>query len=203
MKFLYRTAAKDPRRLALLPGAWNPPTTAHVAMARAALQWADEVVFVIPQALPHKEFEGVSFADRARMIAQAAAREPRVSAAITESGYYFEMAAEAHASVIGPHEIGLICGRDAAERIAGWDYGRSGVFEEMLARHPLLVASRSGLWQQAEGYGDRVVTLKMEPGFDLISSTEVRRRVAAAEDWMPLVPESIHNEVARLYGGRG
>ncbi len=31
-------------------------------------------------------------------------------------------------------ELSFICGRDAAERILHWDYGRPGVVEEMLAR---------------------------------------------------------------------
>jgi nicotinic acid mononucleotide adenylyltransferase len=69
----------------------------------------------------------------------------------------------------------------------------------MVAKHPLLVASRLGLW---EGAGAGVIQIPIDSSFDPVSSSEVRRRLQAGEDWAPLVPEAIRNEVARLYGGR-
>jgi nicotinic acid mononucleotide adenylyltransferase len=197
LKFLYRAAGRGADPVALLPGAWNPPTVAHIAIARAALSWADEVVLIIPRKLPHKEFAGASFEERAFMLERLAAAEG-FSAGVTESGLYFEIAAEAR-QALGDGEIGLVCGRDAAERIACWNYDRPGVFDEMLAKHPLLVASRLGLW---EGAGPGVIQIPIDSSFDPVSSSEVRRRLQAGEDWAPLVPEAIRNEVARLYGGR-
>jgi nicotinate-nucleotide adenylyltransferase len=197
LKFLYRTAGGGAGRVALLPGAWNPPTVAHIAIARAALSWADEIILVIPRKLPHKEFAGVSFEERAFVLERLAAEEG-FSAGVTESGLYFEIAAEAQ-QAFGDREIGLVCGRDAAERIACWDYDRPGIFEEMVEKHPLLVASRLGLW---EGAGPDVIQIPIDSSFDPVSSSEVRRRLQTGEDWMPLVPEAIRSEVARLYAGR-
>jgi len=134
-----RPAGEPPARVALLPGAWNPPTVAHVAMAQAALSWADEVVLILPRVLPHKEFEGITAQDRVALLAAVAAAR-RFSAATAEGGLYVEMADEAAAYFGADTEIGLVCGRDAAERIAAWDYGRPGIFDEMIARYPLLVS---------------------------------------------------------------
>jgi hypothetical protein len=69
----------------------------------------------------------------------------------------------------------------------------------MVAKHPLLVASRLGLW---EGAGRGVIQIPIDSSFDPVSSSEVRRRLRTGEDWAPLVPETIRHEVAWLYGGR-
>ena len=198
LDFFHRSQARTPRRVALLPGAWNPPTTAHVAIARAALGWADEVIFVMPKAFPHKQYEDWPMEQRMALVRDLVSAENGFSAAITESGYYFEIAEEARVTLAGDTEIGLVCGRDAAERIAAWDYGQPGVFEEMIARYPLLVAARGGQYRSPLTPG--IIALELAPHFEHVSSTEVRRRAAAGEEWRALVPESIHAEVARMYG---
>lgn len=137
---------------------------------------------------------------RMRLLQSVVSTEPGFSAAVTESGYYFEIAEEARLALPGDTEIGLVCGRDAAERIAAWDYGAPGVFEAMIARYPLLVASRGGEYQPLSTHSHRIIGIAVDAQFDLVSSTEIRRRAAAGEDWRPLVPESIHAEVARMYG---
>jgi nicotinate-nucleotide adenylyltransferase len=202
LSFQYRSPAiqsRAPERLAILPGAWNPPTVAHLAMAHAALEWAGEVVLVLPRAFPHKGFEGVSFTDRLDMLCTIAAAERGISVASAEGGLYAEMAGEAQELAGSETEIGLVCGRDAAERIAGWDYGRPGVFEEMLARYPLLVAGRAGEYVPSPRHAHRVVPLTMPPSFDDISSTEIRRRIRAGEPWQHLIPSPVVSLVARLY----
>lgn len=202
LAFHYRElypVGETPARVALLPGAWNPPTVAHLAMARAALKWADEVVLVLPRTLPHKEFEGVAFQDRVKLLASLASTERGLSAATSDGGLYLEIATEAALAFPPETEIGLVCGRDAAERIAAWDYGRPGVFDEMLLRYPLLVAERSGHYQTPEQHRDRVIHLPLDPDFHEVSSSEIRRRIASGEPWESLVPPSIAAQVADLY----
>ena len=189
----------QPDRVALFPGAWNPPTSAHLALARAGLGWADEVVWVIPEAFPHKAFEGASLGERLEMLRLAALSDPRFSVATTGRGLYLEMAEEARAWYGAGPEIGLICGRDAAERIASWDYGRPGVFGEMLALHPLLVAGRRGDYSPELRHAARIVPLQVEGGFDEVSSTEVRNRIACGGEWESLVPAALTEHVRRLY----
>jgi len=107
-------------RVALFPGAFNPPTIAHLAIARAARQWAGEVVWTLPRAFPHKAFEGAGFDVRLAMLRQLLEGEPGSSVAIASGGLYVEMADEAREFFGAGVEIGLLCGRDAAERIAAW-----------------------------------------------------------------------------------
>lgn len=197
LRFFHRTGG-TPRRVALFPGAWNPPTVAHASIASSALGWADEVVWVLPSVLPHKDFDGASFVDRRRMIESVAAREAGFSAAVSDGGLYVDIAGEARAFFGAETEIALVCGRDAAERITRWDYGDAGVFARMLQEYPLLVAARAGAYDPPENCRSRVVRLELEPRDD-VSSTEVRRRIGAGESWRHLVPAAIADTVAEIY----
>ena len=181
LSFHYRSPAappQPPNRLAILPGAWNPPTVAHLAIARAALIWADEVLLVLPRSFPHKSFEGATFDDRIHMLCRIAAYEQRISVASSEGGLYLEIADEA-ASYFGPQsEIGLACGRDAAERIVAWDYGRAGVFRR---DDRTLYAAGGGQGRGLPaGFGTRAQNSQFAPGpsFDDVSSSEIRRRIS-------------------------
>ncbi|HXJ42636.1 MAG TPA: hypothetical protein VNH18_25370, partial [Bryobacteraceae bacterium] len=194
-------AGGSPGRVAIFPGAWNPPTVAHVAIARAALKWADEVVWMLPRTFPHKSFDGAAFEARREMLRSLAALEGGFSAAISDANLHFRMAAEAREAYGSGPEIGIISGRDAAERIATWDYGEPGVFERMLAEYPLLIAARRGEYTPDPQHADRILLLNLEQSFDEVSSTEIRKRVAEGGEWRHLVPEILIPQVASIYGG--
>src|SRR5438034_11701211 len=94
MEFHIR-ANQAPSKLAILPGAFNPPTRAHLAMAEAALSVADEVLFVLPRAFPHKEYSGAAFDMRVAWLQAALAVNPRFSLAAAERGLFIDIAREA------------------------------------------------------------------------------------------------------------
>ncbi|HVV44454.1 MAG TPA: DinB family protein, partial [Bryobacteraceae bacterium] len=96
--------------------------------------------------------------------------------------------------------ISFVLGRDAAERIASWDYGAPGVFEAFLGKHRLLVAARRGEYVPARRDRERIGTLPMPSSWDEVSSSEVRRRIACGETWSALVPPGIEALVRDLYG---
>jgi nicotinate-nucleotide adenylyltransferase len=200
LEFIYR-GGTNPARVALFPGAWNPPTRAHLEIARAARRFTDEVVWVLPRAFPHKQFEGAGFAARRRMLEKLISTSDGdgLSMAVSDGGLYAEIAAEAR-EFYGPNpEISLVCGRDAAERIAAWDYGTPGVFDEMVRRYRLLVAARHGEYEPPGRHSHRIVTLPMDKGWNDVSSSEVRRRIANGGDWRALVPPQITLLVEELY----
>jgi nicotinate-nucleotide adenylyltransferase len=199
LEFLYR-AAQNPARVALFPGTWNPPTIAHVDIARMARCQADEVIWLLPRVFPHKGFEGVGFEARRSMLETLTQQYAVFSAAVSDGGLYAEMAAEARDYFCPQTEISLVLGRDAAERIAAWDYGAPGVFDDFVRRHRLLVADRSGEYEPAEHHRGRISNLPMEASWDDVSSSEVRRRIANGEDWRMLVPPAIAGMVEGLYG---
>ena len=194
----FRRAAAVTRRLGILAGTFNPPTRAHLALARAAAGHVDEVLFVLPREFPHKTYEGASFDDRIEMLRLAVADDPRFSIASTHRGLFIDIARECR-DVYGDASLSFLCGRDAAERIVNWDYGRPGAFQAMLDVFDLRVASRRGDYQPSPELAHRIHPLPMETDYDEVSATDVRERIEHGRPWEHLVPESIVPLVGRIY----
>src|SRR5690242_17748537 len=108
----FRRAPGVPQRLGILPGTFNPPTRAHLALALAAEAQVDEVLFVLPREFPHKAYKGASFEQRIEMLRLAAASEPRFSIASTGGGLFIDIARECR-DVYGDVALSFLCGRDA------------------------------------------------------------------------------------------
>jgi nicotinate (nicotinamide) nucleotide adenylyltransferase len=201
MDFFWR-AATPPRRLAALPGTFNPPTRAHIALAHAALGSADEVLFVLPRGFPHKAYFGASFDERVRMLAAAVEDEPRFSMAASDAGLFIDIARECRLAYGPEVEVVILCGRDAAERAAGWDYGQPGAFREQLREYELLVAPRLGSYEAPAEFADCIHPLGAIEGYDEVSATEVRERVRRGQAWEHLVPEPVLEMVREIYWPR-
>ena len=189
-------------RLGVLPGTFNPPTRAHLALADAALAHCDEVLFVLPRALPHKHYGGIGFHDRLRLLQHAVAPRPRFAAAVSLGGLFLEIAAECRAFYGETVDIAFLCGRDAAERIVGWKYEREEMLAEMFQQFSLLVARRQGEYVAPAHLAPRIRCLDIEEGWDSVSATEVRERIAAGREWRDLGPHNIQAEVSRLYSAK-
>src|SRR4051812_13992608 len=97
MQFVRRPHTR-PEQLAILAGTFNPVTVAHLALARAAQAHADEIVFVLPRLLPHKNYSGASFEERLELLETATAGDPRWSIAASDGGLFREIAAECRQS---------------------------------------------------------------------------------------------------------
>ncbi len=202
MDFFRRASAK-PRRLAVLPGSFNPPTRAHLALARAALASVDEVLFVLPRAFPHKAYSGACFEDRVRMLAAALGDEPRFSVASSDGGLFIEIARQCREDYGPDVEVLILCGRDAAERAVNWDYGRPDAFRDQLRECRLLVAPRDGSYRPPAEFDDRVQALAAVDGCDEVSATDVRERIRRGEPWEHLVPPPIVEMVRGIYSAEG
>jgi nicotinate-nucleotide adenylyltransferase len=198
MQFFRRATGEAPR-LGILSGTFHPPTRAHLALARAGLAVADEVLFVLPRVLPHKTYEAVGFTERLKMLEAALADEPRFSIATTEGGLFIEIARECRGAYGAQTQLKFLCGRDAAERIVNWDYGDLGVFKEMLREFEVLVADRRGAYKPPTEMQDSIHRLPIAGEYDEIAATEVRGRIAGGERWEHLVPEAIVPLVREIY----
>lgn len=183
------------KRIGVLAGAFNPVTRAHLALVDAALTAVDELVCVVPRVYPHKQFHGASLEDRVEMLRRA---DDRYRIHITGGGLFIDIARELRATA-PESEILFICGRDAAERIVAWDYGEKTTIESLLDEFQLLVAARQGSYTPPSHIRHRVRHLTLDADVDEISSTEVRRRIAAGEPWDHLVPTQIADLVRRIY----
>lgn len=197
MDFVRHTPA-TPGTVGILAGSFNPPTIAHLELAQAASQRVDALICVVPRAFPHKDYSGATLDQRIEMLESAGLQIP-YAIAVTERGLFVDIGRECR-EFYGPKaRLAFVCGRDAAERILTWDYGRPGVVEEMLREFELLVAPRGGHFVPPEEYRDRIHALQVEPGHEEVSSTEVRQRIARGEPWEHLVPGRIRERVRKIY----
>ncbi len=202
MHFL-RKATAGADQVGILSGAFHPPTLAHLALARAALDsgCAGEVLFVLPAAFPHKGYGEVPMEDRLNMVLSSTARESRYSVAVSDGGLFLEIARECRSHYPPQVRLCFLCGRDAAERIVEWDYGPLPTIGEQLEEFELLVAPRDGLYAPPPEVAHAVQALAVDSQIDAISSSRVRERIQSGSGWRHLVPEEIHSMVERLYGG--
>ncbi len=198
MEFLRRVAT-PPDRLGIFPGTFNPVTIAHLALANAALSLVDEVVFVLPRVFPHKRYTGAGFRERLEMVGAAVAGWAACSVAASEGGLLEEIAGECRLDYGPGVRLTFLCGRDAAERIVSWDYGRPGAVSEMLARFDLLVAARGGEYTPPAEFADCIAPLPLNGVFDFVSATEVRQRIARNDPWEYLVPPEIEQRIRKYY----
>jgi nicotinate-nucleotide adenylyltransferase len=195
----FRRAADKPYRLGVFPGTFNPVTVAHLALAEAALSVVDEVVFVLPRQFPHKPYSGASFVQRVELLNLVIEGNPRFSAATCDGGLFVEVAEECREAYGADVRLSFLCGRDAAERIAGWDYGRPGAFLEMLKQFDLLVAARSGEYCPPQSLLSSFARLELDGVFDHVSASEVRAHIGNGEPWEHLVPAAVRRRVGEIY----
>jgi nicotinic acid mononucleotide adenylyltransferase len=174
---------------------------AHLELAQAAAAHVDEVLLVVPSVFPHKDYSGATMEQRVGMLESAGLTVPH-SIAITAQGLFRDIARECREHYpAGPAGVQLyfLCGRDAAERILAWDYGRPGVVEEMLQDFELLVAPRGGHFEPPAQFRHRIHSLALGGEHDSVSSSEVRERIARGQRWEHLVPEPIVELVKAIY----
>lgn len=198
MRFV-RRALSGSSRVGVLPGSFHPITRAHVALAEAALEHVGEVVFVMPEQFPHKQYEAVGLDERIRLVAAAAKQNQRFSVAVSEGGLFVEIARECKAAWGAHCDPWFLCGSDAAERIMTWDYGPGAGPFAMLEEFGILVAQRQGVYVPPPEAAHRVRPLEIGAEWDEVSATEIRRRIAADEPWEHLVPEAAIALVRELY----
>ncbi len=197
MEFYHRGSGR-PRSVGILAGSFNPPTVAHLELARAAASIVEEILCVVPREFPHKTYFGATLPQRLELLRAAGISTPH-SIASAEGGLFLEIARECRAHYDPDTRLYFVCGRDAAERILTWDYGRAGVVEEMLREFELLVAPRGGVHEPPEALRHRIHLLAAEGDLEAVSSTEVRNRIARGESWEHLVPAKIVERVREIY----
>jgi nicotinate (nicotinamide) nucleotide adenylyltransferase len=189
----YRRPESAPATLGILPGTFNPITVAHLALAEAGLTMVDQVLLVLPRVLPHKSWSGATFEDRLALVLDAVADQDRMAVGSTTRGLFVEIADECRHAYGSHVRLSFLCGADAAQRIANWDYGDPEAFAQMMRQFDLLVAER----------GDQFALphrpLKLAGDHATVSATEVRERIARGEPWEHLVPGRVRDRVREIY----
>jgi nicotinate-nucleotide adenylyltransferase len=186
------------RRIGLFGGTFDPVHLAHLALARealAALQ-LDEVRWV-PAGQPWQKARALTpAAHREAMVRLAIEGEPRfvldrIELERTGPSYTLDTVRELQAREPGAEWFLLI----GADQYAGLHTWRG--WEDLLDRVVLAVAARPGPLPPVAAAvvqrPHRSVPLTMMD----VSSTEIRRRVAAGEDFSELVPPAVARYIDR------
>jgi nicotinate-nucleotide adenylyltransferase len=192
-------------RLGLLGGTFNPPHIAHLVCASEALdQLGLHRVELVPvHTPPHKEAEGDPGVDcRLELCRLAVADDDRLGVSAVEAerpgpSYTVDTLRRLHAQR-PEDELTFIVGGDMARSLPRWREP-----EAILELAEIGVAGRDGV--DREAIGDALTGLRGAPDrirfFDMpridISSSEVRRRVAAGRTIRHLVPDPVAAAIER------
>ncbi len=184
--------------LLLLPGAFNPPTIAHLALAEAALQASESnaLYFVVSTATINKEhMERAALLDRLLLLELLAQRLGFLGVLVTNRGLYVEQAEAAYSlfgtnlgarAVRGSRELRFVIGFDKIVQIFDPRYytDREAALQRLFTLAHLLVAPRASheasdvatLMQQPENqqFQPYVHLLPLPADFRDIASSQVR-----------------------------
>jgi len=193
-------------RVAILGGTFNPPHLAHLLCASEAADQLglDRVILMPVFSPPHKEVpEDPGPAVRLELCELAVAADARLEVSRLEldrggASFTVDTLRELHARH-PEHELIFIVGGDMAVSLPTWKDPRA-----VLELCKLAIAERSGALRRdvierlTAEYGENV-TERLDffdmPRMD-ISSSEIRRRVAAGRTIRYLVPDAVADHIA-------
>ncbi len=201
--------AQGAGRLAILGGAYNPITYAHLAIADAVVRamGMHEVLFCLPEVPPHKTIFGASLEQRLDMVQLAVADRPYAAVGLSTHGLFLDIY-RAVGSVYPPRiEVFFLTGRDAAERILTWDYDDTeAALQQMFTAFEFIVCDREGVFEIPDDprlmpYHDRIHRCPMDVQANHISSTAVREHLQQDRPIDQLVPPAVADYIRthRLY----
>jgi nicotinate-nucleotide adenylyltransferase len=194
------------RRVGLFGGSFDPVHNAHVALAKTALdQLALDELRWIPVGKPWQKSRRLApAADREAMVRLAIDGEPRFvldPIELRRQGPTFTLDTVRELVAAEPGNVWfLILGQDQYASLHTWRD-----WHELLSLVCLAIANRPGaaiaVNSEIAKVEHREVALPMMD----VSSTEVRRRVAAGESIADLVPEAVERYIGRrrLYSAAG
>ncbi len=183
-------------RVGVLPGSFNPPTAAHLELARAARRRfeLDAVAFSLSSVIVDKErVEGLCREDRLLLLSLMTADDPWAAAVVVNRGLYSEQAPACRTCFGGDADLRFIVGMDKVLQIFDPRYyeDRDAALDTLFAHVRLIAANREDWGDEAlralldrpenAPYRDRVQPLTLPPHLRDQSSSAVRRGVEGGE----------------------
>ena len=194
------------RTVGVLPGSFDPFTTAHAALARAALRHGglNSLLFLLSVYVVDKgDAARAALADRALVLTRYAARRPRCGVALCNRGLYVEEAEALTPLLPEGARLWFVVGFDKIVQVFDPRYypDREAALTRLFQRAGFLVAPRgpagprelAALLARPENqpYRERVRYLPLPPAYRDLSATAVRAALAAGADPRGLVPAAV------------
>ncbi len=156
-----RAAETEP--ILLLPGSYNPPTTAHLALAEASLRAVPgaSLYLALGTTIINKEHtERATLLDRLLLLDLIARRTGQIGVLLTNQGLYVEQARAARAAFPQASELLFVVGFDKIEQIfdARYYQHRDAALKELFSLASFMVAPR------ANHEAADIATLLSQPG---------------------------------------
>jgi nicotinic acid mononucleotide adenylyltransferase len=193
--------------VAVLAGAFDPPTRAHAAVAESALR-EHARAFLFALAVHTIDKEASASADielRLRMLSAIVANRPRVGLVVCNRGLYVDQAEALRG--LGIQKPLFTIGFDKVPQLfdARYYQDRDAALQRLFERARFLVVPRDDAGAEElerfmalpgqRSYADAVETLVLDPREEQeirgVSSTRVRMLLARQGSWQPLVPREI------------
>jgi nicotinic acid mononucleotide adenylyltransferase len=189
------------RNLAVLPGAFNPPTRAHLALARSARDLGfDGVLLSLGSVTVAKPETGLALEDRLALLVRMTEHEPGLGVVVVNRGLYAEQAEAISSAIPGVRDLTFVAGMDKLPQILDPRYyaDLEAALAALFARARLLIAARGGEDRDAferlladrlgSRFRERIDWLALDPRWRDVSATSIRDALARREDvsqWLP------------------
>ena len=182
-------ADQRPARLALLPGSFNPPTNAHVALADLAQHSGriDQLWYLLASRTVDKErVEGATLADRLICLTELVRRRARQGVVLVNRGLYVDQAELVRQAMPYLEDLWFVVGFDKIVQIFDRRYyrDRDVALDRLFSLASFLVSPRAPARpEDLDAFLDRpenrryrggVTTLGLSPRYQRLSSTRVR-----------------------------
>jgi nicotinamide-nucleotide adenylyltransferase len=215
--FLPESDNPVPRRLALLPGSFNPPTKAHLALAVAAFATGsiDHLDFLLASRTVNKErIEGASLSDRLLLLEALVADRPELGVVLVNRGLYVDQAEIIRAALPSLDELTFVVGFDKVVQIFDPRYyrDRDASLDRLFVLARFLVAPRGSddlddlrcLLERSENrrYSNRISPLDLAWDYRQMSSSRLRAHEHEALHDAPRLVRQFARETG-AYGGLG
>jgi hypothetical protein len=177
--------------IGVYPGSFNPPTIAHLAIARAAVEQCqlERVDLVLSRdALGKVDADLVPIDARFAVLQDIAASRPWLGACVTDLRFIADIAEEYDVLVVGADKWAQI-----VDPI--WYGDSEDARDAVVARLPLVACSPRPPFEMPDG----CVALDVHPDHHVVSATDVR---AGRREWM--APEAIaFDDATGAWSGAG
>jgi nicotinic acid mononucleotide adenylyltransferase len=195
------------RRLVVLPGSFNPPTKAHLALANSTLATGevDRVDFLLASRTVNKErTEGASLADRLLLLEDLTVNHPNLGVVFVNRGLYVDQATIIRDALPSLEDLAFVVGFDKIVQIFDPRYyqNRDEALDRLFKLARFFVAPRGSndsadlkiLVERPENrkYAAGITPLDLAPAYRRMASSHLRAHERGAlKDLPPIVAKFV------------